>query len=1018
MFLVRPRILISFRFLIWTFFFAGLIAACNLVFSALAQTTSLAVSQPIERALSAGEVHQFKLELMPEQYAQLTLRPMQMTGFDLFAEVLNSDGASLVTTANTHAGGRSRTLALIAPTAGNYQINVRASALSSIQTGNYEIKLSELRFATQTDRWRLSAEKAESDALNANTESVENVQTFRIAKFQEALGYWQQSGDRKNELRVLNLLSHNFWLRGDLASSQTCRNQALVLARAENDRYAEGNLLIDSALLSGNLGRYQEAMTWLHQAREIFKERKSQFAEGIALFHLGYICLQLGDDLAAELHLQESLKKFTALGFTFATSSPLNELSRLHQRRGESQKAIELALSAREAAKAGADDEQIAQALKQLGDLYLQAQELHQATTFNQEFLAMTRKMGRPSMESVALLQLGRIALQSQDYEQAADSFQQSLQIARSISAPAEESAALFGMARVQMAKSLFGTARQTLEEVLAFAESTRANLVSPNLRQSYFATTQNAYALYLDALMQNQPSMADAADSASQIGFAVSERARARSLLDLLAEASTLSTFDSANDLVAQEKHLRQLINAKAVASNRALDQKQSAKVVETLQSELNELLVRYEEAQTSLRQNHPRYVALTKTQPLGLTEIQKELLDNDTVLLAYAFGQKSTYLWAVTPNTCESYTLASREPIQSTARRLHESLSKDAKTDWQSPAQELGRFLLSPLAPKLQQEWRNKRLVIVAPETLQYIPFGILPLPNAQTSQTKAKLISLLERHEVVSLASASSLALLRQELANRKAAPQAVAIFADPVFAIEDARVKSAMAKKPEAPSQGLSIAALERAVRSVTNTDRASLQRLPFSRDEAEAIAAIAPAGSVLKALDFQASRATALSDKLAEYRIVHFATHGLLDSAQPELSGLALSLVDEQGKPQDGYLRLNEIYNLKLNAELVVLSACQTGLGKEVKGEGLVGLTRGFMYAGAPRVVASLWQVNDAATAELMKRFYRGMLKEKLRPAAALRQAQLELMKKPAWRSPYYWGAFVLQGEWK
>jgi CHAT domain-containing protein len=203
-----------------------------------------------------------------------------------------------------------------------------------------------------------------------------------------------------------------------------------------------------------------------------------------------------------------------------------------------------------------------------------------------------------------------------------------------------------------------------------------------------------------------------------------------------------------------------------------------------------------------------------------------------------------------------------------------------------------------------------------------------------------------------------------------------------------------------------------------VRSVKGDDRAGLQRLPFSRDEAEAIAAVAPADSVFKALDFQANRATALSEKLADYRIVHFATHGLLDSAHPELSGLALSLVDENGQAQDGYLRLNEIYNLKLNADLVVLSACQTGLGKEVKGEGLIGLTRGFMYAGAPRIVASLWQVNDAATAELMKRFYRGMLKEKLRPAAALRQAQLELMKKPAWRAPYYWGAFVLQGEWK
>lgn len=179
----------------------------------------------------------------------------------------------------------------------------------------------------------------------------------------------------------------------------------------------------------------------------------------------------------------------------------------------------------------------------------------------------------------------------------------------------------------------------------------------------------------------------------------------------------------------------------------------------------------------------------------------------------------------------------------------------------------------------------------------------------------------------------------------------------------------------------------------------------------------AIVSLAPPASALKAVDFEASRATALSDRLGQYRVIHFATHGLLDSAHPELSGLALSMVDESGQGQDGYLRLNEIYNLRLNADLVVLSACQTGLGKEIRGEGLIGLTRGFMYAGAPRVVASLWQVNDAATAELMKRFYRGMLKNGLRPAASLRAAQLELMARPAWRSPYFWSAFVIQGEW-
>jgi len=169
---------------------------------------------------------------------------------------------------------------------------------------------------------------------------------------------------------------------------------------------------------------------------------------------------------------------------------------------------------------------------------------------------------------------------------------------------------------------------------------------------------------------------------------------------------------------------------------------------------------------------------------------------------------------------------------------------------------------------------------------------------------------------------------------------------------------------------------------------------------------------------MKALDFEASRATATGTELRQYRYVHFATHGFLNSANPELSGIVLSMVDQQGKPQAGFLLADEVFNLHLPAELVVLSACQTGLGKEIKGEGVVGLTRAFMYAGAPRVIMSLWSVNDKATAEMMSRLYRVLLQQHQRPAAALRTAQLEMWKQKRWRAPYYWAAFELEGEWR
>jgi CHAT domain-containing protein len=203
-----------------------------------------------------------------------------------------------------------------------------------------------------------------------------------------------------------------------------------------------------------------------------------------------------------------------------------------------------------------------------------------------------------------------------------------------------------------------------------------------------------------------------------------------------------------------------------------------------------------------------------------------------------------------------------------------------------------------------------------------------------------------------------------------------------------------------------------------IRSADETGITRFERLIHTRREAEDIIAQAPQERGFKALDFAASRATVMSADLDQYRVVHFATHGLLNSRHPELSGIVLSLVDEDGRAQEGFLRAHEIYNLKLNAELVVLSACSTALGKEIRGEGLAGLTRGFMYAGTPRVVASLWNVRDEATAVLMKRFYQNLLTGDSSPAAALRLAQVSMWREPRWQSPYYWAGFALQGEWK
>jgi CHAT domain-containing protein len=428
-----------------------------------------------------------------------------------------------------------------------------------------------------------------------------------------------------------------------------------------------------------------------------------------------------------------------------------------------------------------------------------------------------------------------------------------------------------------------------------------------------------------------------------------------------------------------------------------------------------------------------------LTQPQPVTAAEVQTQCLDSQTILLEYQLGEKRSWLWAITPEAITGYGLPPRADIETSARKIYELLTArqsrkdltesqrqafideaDAKFRTESAA--LSRTLFGPISIRLRQEWKGKRLVIVASGALQYAPFAALPPPEADGQ--------MIANHEIVYIPSASALAELRRETADRKPAAKTLAVIADPVFEPDDPRVLASVKKKRsndnlvanirsagETPAK-VSSTPISPLARSMRSFSRTGFSRLPFSREEAEEIAELIPERAMFKATDFQANRTLATSGELGRYRIIHFATHGLLNSEHPELSGLVLSLVDENGKPQDGFLRMDEIFNLRLPADLVVLSACQTALGKEIKGEGLVGLTRGFMYAGARRVVASLWQVDDQATSELMRLFYRGMLKEGLRPAAALREAQIGMSRSSRWSSPYYWAGFVIQGEWR
>jgi CHAT domain-containing protein len=583
------------------------------------------------------------------------------------------------------------------------------------------------------------------------------------------------------------------------------------------------------------------------------------------------------------------------------------------------------------------------------------------------------------------------------------------------------EAVTLLRIAQVEQKRGNPTQARQTVEQAIGLIESLRTNIASQELRASYFASRQDFFETYIDVLMQMRKQ--NPAGEFDAIALAVSERARARSLLELLEESRTDIRQGVDSSLLERERSLQQLLNAKAAAQVSLLNRKHTPEQADAAAKEIAAITTEYDEVQAQIRDRSPRYAALTQPQPLSLAEIQQQALDEDTLLIEYALGEKRSYLWLVSQRSIDSYELAPRAELEAAARRVYELLiarpKRGTPPDPQliAQARTLSGMLLGPVAPQLG----GKRLVVVAPGALSYLPFAALPAPEDE-KRPAVGYEPLIAKHEVVNVPSASVLSVIRRETAGRERATKSIAVLADPVFEASDPRLapaKNHSGKTEAEPAADAELSELTRSIRTMNFSDaRAGFTRLPFSRREADSIISLTPRETGLKATDFDASRALVMSRQLSQYRILHFATHGLLNSERPELSGLVFSLVDKEGKSQDGFLRLHEIYNLQLNADLIVLSACETGLGKEIKGEGLIGLTRGFMYSGAPRVVASLWNVDDLATAELMKLFYQRMLKDGLPAGAALQAAQLEMSGQKRWASPYFWAGFVLHGEWK
>jgi CHAT domain-containing protein/predicted negative regulator of RcsB-dependent stress response len=835
--------------------------------------------------------------------------------------------------------------------------------------------------------------------------------SLAIKTAQASLALWS-SINRKREMADTNMvIGHYQMTQNNLVECARSMEAAFNLFRELNDTDQQAAIKLYFGLIEYRRGAWQDALAYYTQAQSMIDEKAEPYKMGQIATGLGEVFVETGMPEVALPKFHEALEYFRVTKNQRAITYAQFTVGKAHYFSGQYQEAIQSLMPARGEAESRSDTTLTAFCDDYLGRTYDALHDPGAALRYFQSALDgySTAKNTMEVARTQALI--GRVYRQQGRIQKARSNYQLALKTFRSTADHLNESAVLYAMGDLELHENNLDLAGDYLRQSIEVTEQMRRVSTSNDLAAAISSTVHERYERYIECLMQKH--RAHPKQGHALTAFETSELARARSLTELL-RASQSNLFPGLDPQVAeQERSLRQALRVTQDSKVAMLGRSYTREELAALDAELKKLEGDYQQLTETIQQHYPSYKQITRPVALELAQIQERVVaDDQTVLLEYALGRDRSYVWAVTHNGIKSYELPAEAQVNEAAQKLYELITAksgaNSEDELKKATQELGRMVLSPL----EKEIIKRRIIVVADGALHYIPFQMLTVASASD-------VPLVATTEVINAPSASILGQVRQETARRKAPPNTLAAFGDPVFASNYAQRKDSGGVEYVAAVQPQDGARWRQALRNIEPTgdslDTAAIQPLFYTRRELANLQEVAGSGTLL-ATGFEATPETLKSTDLTKYAILHFATHGILDPKRPENSGLFLSMVNREGKDQNGFVGLQDIYGLHAPVDLVVLSACRTGLGKDVRGEGLIGLTRGFMYAGASSVVASLWKVDDEATAELMKRFYANMLHGNMPPSAALRAAQNSIREQPQWSAPYYWAAFTLQGE--
>ncbi|HKR60909.1 MAG TPA: tetratricopeptide repeat protein, partial [Pyrinomonadaceae bacterium] len=877
------------------------------------EATPLETGKPIERELAGDEVHAYSIQMTAGHFAKVMV---VQRGVDVVVSVSAPDGKEFL-----RQGAEPVTF--VAETSGSYRLEV--SMFEKLATpGRYELKIDDLRTAGPEDK--KSGEIG--DRINRASELNELGYVYRargdyvraLEAYQKSVTLSEAAGNKAWTAFALNNMGWTSFYQGDYAPAFEYSRKTLALSEELGNKFLVADTLNQMSALYIQTGNFAQALNYAQRGLGIIQSLGNNVTLSQLEIGIGLVYENMGDNAKALEHYRKSLAVSEVLGKKVRIADALTKIAGAFTAQGDYPRALEYALRS----LALMEEEKAVRgtifSLQTIGRIQLALGNHSQALKYFQKALALSESVGERSGIARALNGISNSYFRLGNHAQALEFAQRGVAVAKHIGSRNLLHGALNRTGTSYLYLNELQNARSAFEQAIEVVESLRASIAGSDARSDFFAAAAYPYQQNVNVLMQlhkQRPS-----EGYDAMALQMSERGRARSLLETLSEAGADIRLGVDQTLLTRERTLQQRLNAGAERQTRLLSGKHTEAQATELQKEVEVLTRDYQQVEAQIRQSSPRYAALTQPTPLTVQEIQRDVLDADTALLEYALGWDRSYLWVVTQTSVKSFELPKGAEIEPTVRRVVELLSDGKRwttsaqigADYSAAAGHLSRMLLPP---DMMSQLNVKRLIIVGDGALQYLPFGALPSPTkVQGSNSKngrpvmGAGQPLIVDYEIVTLPSASTLAVLRRESANRARPPKSVAILADPVFEKTDERVQRATAQgsyvgtgQPSSDTREVGIdqlinsRALLRALEFQSSggangsaPEQLHITRLPFTRFEAEDILKSAPSGKSIKVTDFRANREAASNPSLAEYRFVHFATHGILNSEHPELSG--------------------------------------------------------------------------------------------------------------------------------